>query len=308
MKFFKKLFYLATFYYRYRNNIQHDLKKIDNYAGLVVKKNDANMLPQQELPKKIWTYWEGNTSSVLDKCFTSIQKANPDFSFVILNDKNLNQYCDIDWSLYPNLTPQLKADLIRLYLIYHYGGIWLDASIFVYKNFEWIQNLLLNYKVESFAFYRKANTTNMEYPIIESWLLAAIPKQEFFKQWYETFSKVLIEGVAPYINELKKDPNYKEITQQIKKLDYFIVYVVCQQVMREIKPNMVMIDCDQNALNYQVKNQWIRAKMLIDLALGKLLAEGDRAFVIKLTGKERKFLEKYCSEKLYLNDSLLDIN
>jgi hypothetical protein len=40
-------------------------------------------------------------------------------------------------------------------LIYHYGGIWLDASIIVYKKLDWIEKLIQQTKTQGFAYYRK---------------------------------------------------------------------------------------------------------------------------------------------------------
>jgi hypothetical protein len=40
-------------------------------------------------------------------------------------------------------------------------------------------------RTNCFAYYRKNNTTNMSYPVIETWLLASIQGNMFFKYWLE---------------------------------------------------------------------------------------------------------------------------
>ncbi|WP_196422276.1 capsular polysaccharide synthesis protein [Acinetobacter baretiae] len=280
---------------------------MDNYAGLLVKGHQSTITG--EMPKKIWVYWEGEKSEFLKACLYSMQHANKDYEMILLNEANLKAYCDLDWSKYQHLTPQLKSDLLRLYLLYEYGGVWLDASILVHENFAWIQRVLKDHQVDSFAYYRIQNTLNKNYPIVETWLLASKAKQPFFKAWFDELSRVVSSGIHPYLEQLKKEQDIKEITQNIgiKKLDYFIVFVVCQKVMRTVEPSMVLIDCDQNVFNLQVRNDWLRAKLLIDLSLGVFTGKNQPPHLIKFIGKERHFLQKYYAKKQYLEHSPFDV-
>ena len=36
---------------------------------------------------------------------------------------------------------QLKTDFLRLYLLKHYGGVWIDANIILFQNFDWVNSL-----------------------------------------------------------------------------------------------------------------------------------------------------------------------
>ena len=56
---------------------------------------------------------------------------------------------------------------------------------------------------------------------------------------------------------------------------------------------------------YQVKNKWMKEKVLIDLALNYPPVEKPK--LIKLAGKERGILSRYYSKKMYFNDSFIDI-
>lgn len=280
MKFIKKIFYLFIFYQKLFFKKRHQIQGVDNYAGLLVKGGGGIA---GDIPKRIWVYWEGERSDFLETCLFSIKKFNLDYDVVVLNERNLVDYCSLDWSIYANLTPQLKSDLLRLYLIYHYGGIWLDASILVYRNFNWIQQLLKDHHVDSFAYYREQNTINKNYPIIETWLIASKAKHPFFKSWFDELSRVVSTGINIYLEQLKKEQDIKEITQNIgiKKLDYFIVFVVCQTVMRNVDPSMVLINCDANVFSFQVKNNWLRARLLIDLGTGVLSDQQSSPYLIK---------------------------
>jgi hypothetical protein len=82
--------------------------------------------------------------------------------------------------------------------------------------------------------------------------------------------------------------------------------VACQKVMRRHLPSMSLINCDKNALFFQVKHQWAKEKVLIDMAINYSPTPMPR--LIKLAGKERKTLSHYYEKGMYLKDSLLDIS
>jgi mannosyltransferase OCH1-like enzyme len=166
----------------YYYKIRHTNKKIDNFAGQLVF-NPVNT--PIELPKKIWIYWEGDFPEFVEKCIQNIRKKNPNYEVYLLNPENVNQYSQIDFSLLRDATPQQKADLLRFDLLYQHGGIWLDASIIVYENLDWIFELMQQNRTECFAYYRKKNTTNLNYPILENWLLASVKNNIFFKYWFD---------------------------------------------------------------------------------------------------------------------------
>ena len=84
-----------------------------------------------------------------------------------------------------------------------------------------------------------------------------------------------------------------------------MAYVACQKVMRNHLPSMCLINCDKNALYFQVKHQWVKEKVLIDMAIHYPPAEMPK--LIKLAGKERKTLSHYYEKGMYLEGSLLDI-
>ena len=46
-----------------------------------------------------------------------------------------------------------------------------------------------------------------------------------------------------------------------------MAYVACQKVLRRSFPSITLIDCDENAFYYQVKNRWVKEKILIDMAI-----------------------------------------
>nr|WP_298892430.1 capsular polysaccharide synthesis protein [uncultured Acinetobacter sp.] len=303
MKIFKKIFYILKFYtmFSYKKREMNDA--IDNYADiLVLNSKDQDTI----IPKIIWMYWEGELPLFVAKCVENIKTKNPNYEVNFLTPQTVKNFCNIDDSQLKNATSQQKADLIRFDLIYQHGGIWLDASIIIYENLDWIQALVSKNKTNSFAYYRAKNTTNSNYPVLENWLLASTPKNTFFKEWFDELYLAIKLSPKAYIQQVKEtNKNYQDYFQEIGRLEYLVAYVACQKIMRTTLPRMTLINCDRNAFFYQVKNKWMKEKVLIDLALNYPPVEKPK--LIKLAGKERGILSRYYSKKMYFNDSFIDI-
>lgn len=56
----------------------------------------------------------------------------------ILNHDDIKKYNMKLPSTFNDMGKAMQADFIRLHILYEYGGIWLDASIKLYKNFDWL--------------------------------------------------------------------------------------------------------------------------------------------------------------------------
>lgn len=303
MKIFKKIFYLTKFYFMYFYKIRNKNACVNNYAGkLVFNSVDEKV----DIPKVIWIYWEGDFPEFVNKCVDNIRKKNQNYQVVLLNPENVCQYSALCLTDVQSATPQQRADLLRFDLIYNHGGIWLDASILVYENLDWIQHLVDETKTEIFAFYRQRNTTNLNSPVIENWLLASVPNNPFFKLWFDELYFAIKQTPQKYIEDIRlNEKNPKNIFQKIGNLHYLVAYVACQKVIqRHAMPSITLIDCDQNAFFYQVKNRWVKERILIDLAVNNLPTELPK--LIKLAGKERQYLCEYHDKGMYFENSFID--
>lgn len=86
---------------------------------------------------RIWQYWNGdiqNAPDIVKCCIKSVEKYKGELEHVILNDENIKNYITI-----PDYIYELKnqgiikaahfADIVRTYLLYEYGGLWIDATV-----------------------------------------------------------------------------------------------------------------------------------------------------------------------------------
>jgi len=103
-------------------------------------------------PRILWTFWDSGYSGMpffsklcLNNMAYYAQKSGWELRF--LSDANITQFISpanmlrID-AMYNTskheLRYQNRADLIRLFLLYENGGMWLDTNSFFFGDFSWI--------------------------------------------------------------------------------------------------------------------------------------------------------------------------
>lgn len=303
MSLVKKLFRVIQFNFNFLFNIQKKNQDFDNFNQIITI-NPYSQKQSQPIPKKIWIYWQGAECYLVKKCVEKIKLLNPDYELNFLDQNSIQNFSQIDYDSLPKLTPQLKSDLIRLDLLTIHGGYWLDASILTYDNLNWIQSLIDHHQTTSFGYYRKKNTTIPEYPVIETWLLAAPPNQDFFQAWKNELLDVIQVTPHRYIQEIKKNVKHPEdFFQKIGMLEYLCAYVAAQRIMRDHPPSITLINCDENAFFIQTQNYWNKYKVLHDLAINQKPDKMPK--LIKLVGKERNLINKYYLKNKFKTNSLL---
>lgn len=125
------------------------------------------------IPKTIWFLWfQGldNAPYVVRKCYESWVARNPGWRVVILDETALASVASVDYSAgnIASLSRQHQADLLRLDLLAHHGGVWADATCFCVRPLDdW---LVPSMESGFFAFDRPRPNR-----IISNWFLAAAP-------------------------------------------------------------------------------------------------------------------------------------
>jgi len=109
--------------------------------------------------KKIfWQYWHQgvneNTSKMVVQCLHSVEKHSNGYEIILLTKETVNDYVELPDFVFEKFgkngfnLAQL-TNLLRLYLLSAYGGVWLDATIYLTKP---IDERMLN--EDFFAFQR----------------------------------------------------------------------------------------------------------------------------------------------------------
>ena len=190
--------------------------------------------------KTIWSYWDGPITEINEICLNSWKIHLSDWNIKILNESNIISY-DITYkpNNYNKLTPTIKSDVIRLNLLYNYGGVWVDATVFFTESLDWI------YKYSKYEIL--ATRWKESHP--ENWFIVAYkPRSYIIKRWLDMFNNIL--NTKP----MKNHPVYNSFSYT----DYFICYRAWEY-LKEID-NTFKKDIKNNTMikkGFYFYNKWI---------------------------------------------------
>lgn len=156
------------------------------------------------IPKIIHYCWLNNEPfpELIEKCIISWKEKLIGYEFILWDTKKF----DINSNLYVKQACEAKkyafaSDFIRLYALYHYGGIYLDCDIKVFKSFDELLN-------------RKAFTGFEDNHSVATWLLASEKGNPLFAEMlshYDQRSFLFPDG------SFDMTPNVKPITKTLVK-------------------------------------------------------------------------------------------
>jgi len=130
--------------------------------------------------KNIYIYWNSgwnNAPEVAKICLEQWSKKNPTWKVFCLDDENITDYLCI-----PDVRHKMKiqawSDVLRIYLLFKYGGLWVDASCYCNKPLDsWLHN---NVESGFFAFSNPARSRK-----IASWFMYADRGNEIVSSVYD---------------------------------------------------------------------------------------------------------------------------
>lgn len=87
----------------------------------------------------VWVmWWQGieYMPSLVKKCYESIKRNSGDYQVILISKNNLNDYVQLS----PKIVQKIEnhqitlthlSDIIRFQLLYRYGGLWADSTLFI---------------------------------------------------------------------------------------------------------------------------------------------------------------------------------
>lgn len=158
MRWYKEIFYLSWhFGFRAIWNITFRPRFVRSYTredGIlsfmkrVSKKkfDDLKSIKQQELDAlsddcNIWVCWlqgEANMPKTIRQCYNSLLRNKGSHKVILITNDNLNDYVSLPDHIVAKhnegiISNTHFSDVIRCYLLWKYGGIWIDAALYVVK-------------------------------------------------------------------------------------------------------------------------------------------------------------------------------
>lgn len=136
----------------------------------------------EKLDNPIWVYWaQGieNAPEIVRQCINSINKYAKS-EVIVLTNENLNDYIVMPESIVSkykkgNISNAAYSDLVRLALLEHYGGTWVDATVYLSAG---IDEYVLN---SDFFAYRDTFGMIENPALYASWFIHAKPECKIIK-------------------------------------------------------------------------------------------------------------------------------
>lgn len=205
------------------------------------------MLQPESFPKTIWILWfQGidKAPDVVQRCYESWVKRNPDWQVISLDERLLANVGSIDYTTgkVNSLSKQHAADMLRLDLLANHGGVWVDATCFCVRPLdEWLLS-----KMDSgfFAFDRPGRDR-----VMSNWFLAAEPGNYLVSQMF-TFMRSYWDSspvrrddrdllVKIFIRLLQVSPRTRDwwfshlLRERMGMTPYFVFHYGFEKLIRE---------------------------------------------------------------------------
>jgi hypothetical protein len=167
----------------------------------------------------IWSYWHSDTlPHGVSAVVFSWKSRNPSYTVRLLSARTVACYLPEDDFADIESIP-LRADLIRLKLLFLYGGVWMDAlnvlTVPLDKIIPW-DNIMAHNGL--FALFDPVYSNPGEKDFVESWMLAAKAGSHVMDLWSELLTRIVranggsVEGISTaniYADELVRTPHVK---------------------------------------------------------------------------------------------------
>lgn len=158
-------------------------------SGEVARYNIYISYKMEDFNKTIWLLWfQGwdDAPWIVQQAKQSWEIHNPEWNIVLLDANNIKEYLeDADYIMDPKKGVHFatRADIIRLALLYKYGGVWADANVFCMKPLEyWIYSCIMPVGVWMYHGY------SLRVGVMNGcavWFIASIKGNELIRKWKE---------------------------------------------------------------------------------------------------------------------------
>jgi len=248
------------------------------------------------IPQRIWSYWHnGIPDAAVRQCLDNWRVQCPDWEIQILSISTLAS-CVLPDHLpegFSNLHPTKQSDWLRLYLIRHYGGYWLDATTLLTCPLDWLEAARQAHGAEFVGFFLQGFTHDARFPVVESWAFGAAAHAPFVVAWQEEFHHALLnQGTDAYLQSLGQNDGESpsaQLLQGIHDPHYLLIHVTAQRVLRRNNAfRLALFKAEDTAYFYHQAVGWKWFWLYPRLCLTTMRRSSTSAPLIKLRGGERR--------------------
>lgn len=258
---------------------------------------------RKAIPKIIWAFWDSKEMPELVKiCINNWKELHPDFEINILNNETIHTFLP-NFPKLKDFNPVFKSDLLRLSLLKEYGGIYLDASVFLNQRLDQHISFYIENNLDLLVFSSEGHPNDKKYPITENWFIISEKNNLFIEKWLFYVTEVFLSNdfESYFKNNETRKMAYNSVNET--KRDYFFSYMASQLVMREITNTTIgFLDSTKNGFFYNYYFKFNYEKIAKFLLLQTKYSRFPS--IIKLIAKNRAPIENMIKNNCYRKNSM----
>ena len=258
---------------------------------------------RKAIPKIIWAFWDSKEMPELVKiCINNWKELHPDFEINILNNETIHTFLP-NFPKLKDFNPVFKSDLLRLSLLKEYGGIYLDASVFLNQRLDQYISFYIENNLDLLVFSSEGHPNDKKYPITENWFIISEKNNLFIEKWLFYVTEVFLSNdfESYFKNNETRKMAYNSVNET--KRDYFFSYMASQLVMREITNTTIgFLDSTKNGFFYNYYFKFNYEKIAKFLLLQTKYSRFPS--IIKLIAKNRAPIENMIKNNCYRKNSM----
>lgn len=253
------------------------------------------------IPKIIWTHW--NTATMppnVARILEERKKALPSWTHIIVHDDTFRKYVDVEPPAnFSTLSPQHRADWIRLALLRQHGGLWADSGI-IFNSEQALDDIYDEAcaKKAHLTVFRLFDKTDK---YLENWFIMAPPRSDILCDWFREYNRAVTMGFKAYKNQVfsKGVHIIEKIYKQGDDNVYLTQHACLQAVIQSApyKSRILIKDAETSMFAVQEACAWDHKCIIQKLSNDPTIRR--RYPFIKLRGGDRDFdLDKYFSDRI----------
>lgn len=264
------------------------------------------------IPHIIWIIWDSpikDAPILITDCIENARRLNPGWKINVIGPSEWDTFVK-DANILRHLRENLHSknhlsDLLRVYLLKMYGGVYIDASIILLKSLDWIDTLPMGYT----AFYRSDKwATNKNYPVLESWFIASPPQHIYITKCCELMLDALEKGPNQFLIQLQANKNidYQKFMSNGHG-EYHVFYYIMMYVWQsypEYKVFAIPCPVDSEMCKYLYSNEHVNSLLHTPLTSQRIQEISDTP-LLKLTGFNRRVITE--NQWSPVKNSILDV-
>lgn len=150
----------------------------------------AKPFPQRPI---IFSFWDGPPSPTVNSCWQQWKRLNPENQCIMLTEETLVEWIPEAVDIVASVKKRAhKSDVIRIFALSTYGGVWVDASTFPLRP---LADFLPSIPPGGLFIYHLGS---QEIPFIENWFFASAPEAPIIQAWKNEFIRGIQMPLSRY--------------------------------------------------------------------------------------------------------------